>query len=97
VSIYVRPECLGKGYGTALLRQAVSELRSRGYERIYVWTLEKNHIARAFYEREGFAHKGNTVEIEIGGEKFVELRYEIDFRAEDAEDDEYDVPGLAQL
>ncbi len=87
VSIYVRPECVRKGYGKALFRHAVNELRGRGFDRIYIWVLEKNRTARAFYEREGFSYNGDSVGIELGGEKLVEVRYERDFRAES------DAPG----
>lgn len=82
MSIYVRPEYVGKGYGKTLLRHAVTVLRGRGFDRIYVWTLEKNRNARAFYEREGFSYNGDLIEIELGGAKLIEFRYERDFRAE---------------
>lgn len=97
VSIYVRPESERKGYGSALLRYAVNDLRSRGYDRIYIWTLEQNRKACAFYEKEGFSYSGNSAETEIGGKKLAVLRYERDFRVKHSVDAEDDVPGLAMI
>ena len=49
VSIYVLPECTGLGYGKALFAHAVHHLRENGFFKIYLWVLEENHRARAFY------------------------------------------------
>ena len=57
--LYVLPEAQGKGYGTALLRFAVS--RCTGVPTL--WILENNERAAALYRRIGFAETGrrNTI------------------------------------
>ena len=75
ISIYLLPESFGKGYGKLLLDFSVNELRSRGFNKIYLWTLEQNYRARSFYEKNGFLHDGATMLCEVGGEKLTEVRY----------------------
>ncbi|WP_374570243.1 N-acetyltransferase family protein [Phenylobacterium sp.] len=48
--LFVHPEQQGRGIGPQLLRLALTE----GSE-VRLWTFQKNHRARAFYEARGFA------------------------------------------
>ena len=48
--LYVAPAHQGIGIGDALLQKA-KELRPEG---LMLWTFERNHRARAFYEKRGF-------------------------------------------
>lgn len=75
ISLYLLPEYFGKGYGKALFQHSVRELNRRGFENIYLWTLEGNRRARAFYEKHGFAPDGGTISCEIGGKALAEVRY----------------------
>ncbi|GLC82309.1 GNAT family N-acetyltransferase [Lacrimispora brassicae] len=75
ISIYLLPEYLGKCYGKPLLDMVISELVIMGYHRIYLWVLEDNLRARAFYEKNGFAPTSDKMTIEIGGEDLIEMRY----------------------
>ena len=75
VSIYVLPECTGLGYGKALFAHAVHHLRENGFFKIYLWVLEENHRARAFYQKMGFAPNGDKTVVHIGGKALVEMRY----------------------
>ena len=52
--LYVLPACQNRGYGTALLRHAVS--RCAGTPTL--WILENNARARAFYRKAGFRETG---------------------------------------
>lgn len=75
ISIYLLPEHFGKGYGKALFDFTINELKNRGFDKIYLWTLKKNDRARRFYEKNGFVHDGNTMLCEVGGEPLTEVRY----------------------
>ena len=75
VSLYLLPECMGKGYGRPLLEAAVSELAGRGYRDVFLWVLEENRRARAFYERAGFRFSGACRQDVIGGRTVRELAY----------------------
>ena len=74
MSIYLLPEYFGKGYGKPLFENSIAALQSMGYDKIYVWVLEKNIMARRFYEKCGFSlfdSKPNS----IGGMELVSVRY----------------------
>ena len=75
VSLYLRPEYMGKGYGKALLTAALDELASIGYHSVFLWVLEENARARQFYENHGFVYSGEFLQDEIGGKLLRELRY----------------------
>jgi ribosomal protein S18 acetylase RimI-like enzyme len=47
--LYVEPEMIGQGVGSALLDQAKAR-RPNGFS---LWTFQQNHGARRFYERHG--------------------------------------------
>jgi RimJ/RimL family protein N-acetyltransferase len=84
VSVYLRPEYFGKGYGQALLGETVATLRGQGFERVYLWVLRENSRARRFYEKHGFEYSGDECTLEIMGEKLVDLRY-VSFRRSDSD------------
>ena len=75
ISIYLLPEYFGQGYAEPLLNCAVNALWEKGYENIYLWTLEKNIRAQRFYEKNGFYKNGDTSAIEIAGKELTEIRY----------------------
>lgn len=49
-ALYVRPRAQGRGLGRGLLNEAKTNS-----DRLELWTLERNYIARAFYQAQGFA------------------------------------------
>ena len=75
ISLYLRPEFAGRGLGRALLDAALSGLAGLGFERAFLYVLEENTRARAFYERAGFLPGGGAAESEIGGRRLHELQY----------------------
>lgn len=75
VSLYLLPAYMGRGYGRPLLEAAVSALACREYRDIFLWVLERNRRARAFYERAGFQPCGACLEDVIGGKAVEELAY----------------------
>ena len=51
--LFVRPECRGKGYGKALMRQLARIARERGCGRMEWWCLDWNRPSIAFYQSLG--------------------------------------------
>lgn len=75
VSIYLLPSYMGRGYGRSLLNTAVQNLAALGYRDIFLWVLEENRRARAFYERAEF-QPGKTFRADvIGGKPVREISY----------------------
>ena len=75
ISLYVLPQYFSKGYGSKLFSYAVEQLQKKGFDHIYLWVLEENKQARAFYEQQGFVYSGESAIITIGGKELTELRY----------------------
>ena len=82
ISIYLLPEYVGKGYGRQLMERVLSELRKAGYAKAFLWVLEENKNARAFYEKMGFALSSESIESNIGGKDLIEVSYVIDLTIE---------------
>jgi GNAT superfamily N-acetyltransferase/REP element-mobilizing transposase RayT len=74
MSIYLLPEYFGKGYGKPLLDNSISALLNMGYDKIYLWVLEKNTMARRFYEKNGFSLSGKKLKT-IGSRELTSVRY----------------------
>ena len=75
ISIYLLPEYVGKGYGRALMDQAVEELKQAGCRHLLLWVLEENHRARRFYETYGFTLSEEKLTQNIGGKELSEVMY----------------------
>lgn len=75
ISIYFLPEYIGRGYGKKLLAAAVEKLSEMGFRDVFLWVLEENRGARAFYERCGFFPSGDKTTSDIGGKVLTELHY----------------------
>lgn len=75
VSLYLLPSHYRKGIGSKLFSAVVDMLADEGYSDIYLWVLEKNRSARAFYEKNGFICNGDLNADNIGGKAVNELRY----------------------
>lgn len=67
-AIYVRASAYGSGVGQRLLDATIDDRPAS------LWVLERNPRARAFYERNGFAHDGTTERLP-DFEDQIELRY----------------------
>lgn len=78
ISIYLLPEYVGKGCGRQLMERALSELRKQGYTKTFLWVLEENNRARAFYEKMGFTISDKSIVSNIGGKDLKEVSYTID-------------------
>ena len=76
-SLYVLPEYWQNGLGRALVEAVAKQAKAQGYPALYVWTLEGNVRAKAFYERLGMSSTGNKREFEIAGAYLPELQYQL--------------------
>lgn len=75
ISIYMLPEYIGKGYGKKLLEAVVNKLVALDYHDIFLWVLEDNLRARAFYEKAGFTLNNKFLDDNIGGKELREVQY----------------------
>jgi len=50
---YYLPEAMGKGYGTAAVREVVAGLKRMGHADMILWVMEANARGRRFYESIG--------------------------------------------
>lgn len=75
VSIYVLPEYCRKGYGQRLIKLAINELDTMGFQNCYLWVLKDNLIARKFYERNGFRCNNDEYNFEILQEPLTDVRF----------------------
>ena len=75
VTIYLLPEYMGRGVGSALMERCISELKAQGCSRILLWVLEENTRARRFYEKHGFRVTAEYMDDNIGGRDVREVMY----------------------
>lgn len=75
VSLYVLPEAMGRGVGSALLKEALAALAEDGFDRAYLWAIQGNARADAFYRRHGFILTEDRVHYRIGSRDMTDIRY----------------------
>lgn len=75
ISIYILPEYCHKGYGKYLLNASINGLRNMGFSHVFLWVLEGNDIARAFYQKNGFTYDNTIKQCLFAGTILNELRY----------------------
>lgn len=79
IGIYVHPEYWEQGHGTALMKKAISDVRSaEHFFKIILWTMTENNSARQFYEKSGFKPDSLIRTSERKGEQFQECRYSLE-------------------
>jgi phosphinothricin acetyltransferase len=69
LSIYVAPDAVGHGVGSALLSRLVQRLAASEFHRLFAIVALPNDASVAFHERHGFALRGTLTE---AGHKFGE-------------------------
>ena len=82
VSLYLLPEFVRRGIGGALLARARKDCREGHAQGMYLYVLEGNDSARAFYEKQGFSNTGDFLEDCVGGKEVRLLRYALSFNQE---------------
>lgn len=75
VSLYLLPDVLRRGIGTALLQRTLQALQADGYGSCYLWAIEGNQMADGFYRRNGFIRTEDRVPYRIGGQDVADVRY----------------------
>lgn len=75
VSLYVLPEVMGKGIGSALLTAAIQALREDGYAQVYLWAIQGNERAGRFYIKHGFRRTEDRIQYRIGSQDVADIRY----------------------
>lgn len=64
--IYIAPKHWRRGIGKRLAAKAQEILECRGYTETTLWVLEKNELARTFYEAVEFRPDGASKELNLG-------------------------------
>jgi GNAT superfamily N-acetyltransferase len=54
-NLYLEPDAIGSGVGSALYDHAVADVRARGFNPFVVWAFRANHRALRFYEGKGLS------------------------------------------
>jgi ribosomal protein S18 acetylase RimI-like enzyme len=75
-AIYILPKFWHQGIGGELLDEAERRIKDNHFIAATLWVLEKNALARKFYETRGFDLNAARKEETIGGFLLTELRYE---------------------
>jgi GNAT superfamily N-acetyltransferase len=74
--LYVSPRVAGSGVGHALFTESLALAHDARYEGLLLWVLERNDVARRFYEAHGMGFDGGRrSEPEWLGEGVFEVRY----------------------
>ena len=79
-SIYFLPEYTGQGLGIILMNRVIDELQKLGYQRIFLFALEKNISAIRFYEKYGFTTSGIIMKNKFGHKVVTEVMYVYDMK-----------------
>lgn len=74
-ALYVRPERIGTGLGSALTAAVLADSARLGRARLLLWVLEANARARRFYTAAGFAPDGAHTSDTYDGVEVREMRY----------------------
>lgn len=77
-ALYADPAAWGRGVGRALMAAGLDDLAGHGCGQAWLWVLEGNERAIAFYRRAGFAPTGDRVPSSVlsaTGEGLPELRF----------------------
>src|SRR5699024_10610466 len=72
-ALYIDAAHHRKGAGRALTRASLEYLTARGFSRVYLWVLEANAGAQAFYRRMGFAPTGEARTLSVQNHEVCEV------------------------
>lgn len=74
--VYFLPGYWGKGAAKPAVDLILSEIKTRGYNRVILWAMEENLRARRFYEKYGFLRTDETLDAKLG-RPIRDVMYEI--------------------
>lgn len=75
VSLYILPECFGRGYGKLLLDFVIDRLRSDGCKEVYLWVLDENVKAQKFYKNNMFEKGKEDMRVTVGDRELLAVKY----------------------
>ena len=70
------PEYQGRGVGAFAIKQLMSDLKSRGYEKIILYTDSDNHKAQSCYKKCGFQIVDSLTETVSNGKSILRVKME---------------------
>ncbi|MFC5267166.1 GNAT family N-acetyltransferase [Kribbella qitaiheensis] len=79
-ALFVHPDWWGSGAARVLADAAVADLRAAGCDQVWLWVLEANTRARAFYRRYGFTETPDRTHSSLND--LPELRLRLESRPE---------------
>lgn len=59
IAIHSLSSAWGRGYGSMMMDQVLSDIKADGYPEVVLWVFSENTRARRFYEAKGFRLFGN--------------------------------------
>jgi GNAT superfamily N-acetyltransferase len=68
--VFVVPDRWGERIGGRLVDAVLATARSRGYDRVELWTHVDNHRSQRLYEGRGFIRSGREVDDDLGDRIF---------------------------
>ncbi|TCM47878.1 GNAT family N-acetyltransferase [Kribbella sp. VKM Ac-2568] len=80
-ALFVHPDWWGSGAARVLTDAAVTDLRAAGCDQVWLWVLEANTRAHAFYRRYGFTETPDRTHSSLND--LQELRLRLQLRPED--------------
>jgi ribosomal protein S18 acetylase RimI-like enzyme len=80
-NLYLEPDAIGSGVGSALYDHAVADVRARGFNPFVVWAFRDNDRARRFYEGKGLKIDIPHHDWVLGGVPCPIVRFRIDWPA----------------
>jgi GNAT superfamily N-acetyltransferase len=78
-NLYLEPDAIGTGVGSALYDHAVADVRARGFNPFVVWAFRDNHRALRFYEAKGLAIDVPDHDWVLGGVACPIVRFRVDW------------------
>lgn len=79
IGIYVDPQSMNKGCGSALFSSVVDFIKLQEGTRLVVWVVTSNQRAINFYQKLGMTATGKTHKADQAGLSFEEAQYELLF------------------
>jgi ribosomal protein S18 acetylase RimI-like enzyme len=78
ICLYLDPDARGRGYGRALMVEALADFAARGFDLATLYVLTENEPARRFYARLGWMEEPEVVKDCLGeGIPALQLRYRL--------------------
>ncbi len=78
-NLYLDPDVIGSGVGSALYDHAVTDVRARGFNPFVLWAFRDNERARRFYGSKGLTIDVPDHEWVLGGVPCPIVRFRIDW------------------